>query len=201
MITTAHRLGMPSAVDDDVRPRRHPRALGRAPARCSAAIQDETGGFTEFVLLPFVHHNAPIYLAGVARPGPTCGRTARCTRWPGCCCTAGSTTSRCSLGQARRRRHAGRCCSGGVNDLGGTLMEETISRMAGSEHGSAKTVAELTEIAAGIGRPAGSAPPPTAGWSRDRSGEPDTSELSRSRSRSGRRKPVQTGTTDHYDRA
>ena len=41
----------------------------------------------------------------------------------------------------------------GANDLGGTLMEETISRMAGSEHGSAKTVAELEEIGAGIGRP------------------------------------------------
>jgi FO synthase len=41
----------------------------------------------------------------------------------------------------------------GANDLGGTLMEETISRMAGSEHGSAKTVAELHEIATGIGRP------------------------------------------------
>ncbi len=41
----------------------------------------------------------------------------------------------------------------GANDLGGTLMEETISRMAGSEHGSAKTVAELTAIAAGIDRP------------------------------------------------
>jgi len=43
---------------------------------------------------------------------------------------------------------------GGANDVGGTLMEETISRMAGSEHGSAKTVAQLTDIAAGIGRPA-----------------------------------------------
>ena len=41
----------------------------------------------------------------------------------------------------------------GADDLGGTLMEETISRMAGSEHGSAKTVAELVEIGAGIGRP------------------------------------------------
>jgi FO synthase len=41
----------------------------------------------------------------------------------------------------------------GANDLGGTLMEETISRMAGSEHGSAKTVAELTDIGAAIGRP------------------------------------------------
>ena len=43
--------------------------------------------------------------------------------------------------------------NGGANDLGGTLMEETISRMAGSEHGSAKSVAELVEIGAGIGRP------------------------------------------------
>jgi FO synthase len=41
----------------------------------------------------------------------------------------------------------------GADDLGGTLMEETISRMAGSEHGSFKTVAELTDIAAGIDRP------------------------------------------------
>ncbi len=43
--------------------------------------------------------------------------------------------------------------SGGADDLGGTLMEETISRMAGSAHGSAKTVEDLTVIAAGIGRP------------------------------------------------
>ena len=43
---------------------------------------------------------------------------------------------------------------GGVNDLGGTLMEETISRMAGSQHGSAKSVAELEAIAASAGRPA-----------------------------------------------
>jgi FO synthase len=41
----------------------------------------------------------------------------------------------------------------GANDLGGTLMEETISRMAGSEHGSAKTVAELVDIGTGINRP------------------------------------------------
>ena len=46
---------------------------------------------------------------------------------------------------------------GGANDLGGTLMEETISRMAGSEHGSEKTVAELRAIAEGIGRPRGNA--------------------------------------------
>ncbi len=43
---------------------------------------------------------------------------------------------------------------GGVNDLGGTLMEETISRMAGSEHGSARTVAQLEALATAAGRPA-----------------------------------------------
>ncbi len=48
----------------------HPRHwLGHF--RVLAGIQDRTGGFTEFVALPFVHHNAPIYLAGIARPGPT----------------------------------------------------------------------------------------------------------------------------------
>ncbi|WP_235534837.1 hypothetical protein [Nocardioides sp. Soil777] len=41
----------------------------------------------------------------------------------------------------------------GADDVGGTLMEETISRMAGSEHGSAKTIADLHEIGEGIGRP------------------------------------------------
>ena len=62
--------------------------------RVLAKLQDETGGFTEFVALPFVHQNSPIYLAGVASAGRVCGTTGRCTRWPGSCCTAGSTTSR-----------------------------------------------------------------------------------------------------------
>ena len=57
-------------VDDDVRHVDTP-AHWVAHLRTLAALQDETGGFTEFVLLPFVHHNSPIYLAGVARPGPT----------------------------------------------------------------------------------------------------------------------------------
>ena len=74
------RAGHPDDLDDDVRPRRHPRALGRAPQADRAAIQERTGGFTEFVLLPFVHHNAPIYLAGLARPGPTAAGEPRGAR-------------------------------------------------------------------------------------------------------------------------
>jgi FO synthase len=121
--------------------------------RVIAAIQDETGGFTEFVPLPFVHHNSPIYLAGVARPGPT------------------EQENRAVHAMARLLLHGRidniqaswvklgpvgvhQVLQGGVNDLGGTLMEETISRMAGSQYGSRKSVDELEAIAAGIGRPA-----------------------------------------------
>src|SRR3954471_668905 len=70
IVRTAHGVGLPTTstmmyghVDTPAHWVAHLRTL--------AALQDETGGFREFVLLPFVHHNAPIYLAGVARPGPT----------------------------------------------------------------------------------------------------------------------------------
>ncbi|HEV7727629.1 MAG TPA: 5-amino-6-(D-ribitylamino)uracil--L-tyrosine 4-hydroxyphenyl transferase CofH, partial [Modestobacter sp.] len=70
VVRTAHTVGLPTTstmmyghVDTPAHWVAHLRTLAR--------LQDETGGFREFVLLPFVHHNAPIYLAGVARPGPT----------------------------------------------------------------------------------------------------------------------------------
>lgn len=151
VVSTAHRVGIPTTstmmyghVDNPRHWVSHLRVLSR--------IQDETGGFTEFVPLPFVHTSAPIYLAGVARPGPTLrdnlavhamarillhGRIRNIqTSWV----KLGTDGTRAML-------------DAGANDLGGTLMEETISRMAGSEHGSARTVAELVEIGAGIGRP------------------------------------------------
>jgi FO synthase len=115
-------------------------------------IQDRTGGFTEFVPLPFVHQSSPLYLAGAARPGPT-HRDNRAVHALGRIMLHGRIsniqTSWVKLGTERTRV----MLNGGANDLGGTLMEETISRMAGSEHGSAKTVAELIAIAEGIGRP------------------------------------------------
>ncbi len=119
--------------------------------RTLARIQDQTGGFTEFVPLPFVHHSAPIYLAGVARPGPTM-RDNLAVHAMARIMLHGRIdniqTSWVKLGVDGTRA----MLNAGANDLGGTLMEETISRMAGSEHGSAKTVAELTDIAEGIGR-------------------------------------------------
>lgn len=116
-------------------------------------IQDRTGGFTEFVPLPFVHQSSPLYLAGGARPGPS-HRDNRAVHALARIMLHGRIshiqTSWVKLGAA----HTQVMLRGGANDLGGTLMEETISRMAGSEHGSAKTVAELIAIAEGIGRPA-----------------------------------------------
>jgi FO synthase len=122
----------------------HIRLLGR--------IQDQTGGFTEFVPLPFVHTSAPLYLAGISRPGPTV-RENRVVHAMARILLHGRIdhvqTSWVKLGVDGTRL----MLRGGADDLGGTLMEETISRMAGSQHGSAKTVAELTEVAAGIDRP------------------------------------------------
>ena len=151
IITTAHQVGIPTTstmmyghVDNPRHWVGHLRVLSR--------IQDETGGFTEFVPLPFVHTSSPIYLAGVARPGPThrdnlavhaLARILLHGRIPNI------QTSWVKLGVDGTRA----MLNAGANDLGGTLMEETISRMAGSEHGSAKTVAELREIGDGIGRP------------------------------------------------
>jgi FO synthase len=120
--------------------------------RVLSRIQDETGGFTEFVPLPFVHTSAPIYLAGVARPGPTL-RDNLAVHAMARIMLHGRIdniqTSWVKLGVDGTRA----MLRAGANDLGGTLMEETISRMAGSEHGSAKSVAELEAIGHGIGRP------------------------------------------------
>jgi FO synthase len=121
--------------------------------RVLRGIQDETGGFTEFVPLPFVHQSSPLYLAGAARPGPS-NRDNRAVHALARIMLHGRIdniqTSWVKLGVTGSQV----MLNGGANDLGGTLMEETISRMAGSQHGSSKTVAELRAIAEGIGRPA-----------------------------------------------
>ncbi len=156
VVTTAHKVGIRSSstmmyghVDNPRHWVQHLRVLGRIQ---DAALDQGLGGFTEFVPLPFVHHSAPIYLAGVARPGPTL-RDNLAVHAMARIMLHGRIdniqTSWVKLGVDGTRA----MLRAGANDLGGTLMEETISRMAGSEHGSAKTVAELEEIGAAIGRP------------------------------------------------
>ena len=152
VVTTAHQLGIRSSSTMMYGHVDHPRQwLGHF--RVLAGIQDVTGGFTEFVALPFIHTNAPIYLAGIARPGPT-WRENRVVHAMARVLLHGRIGNiQCSwvkLGDDGTRE----MLDGGCNDVGGTLMEETISRMAGSEHGSARTVAQLKELAAVAGRPA-----------------------------------------------
>ncbi|ORT98967.1 7,8-didemethyl-8-hydroxy-5-deazariboflavin synthase [Frankia sp. B2] len=152
VVTTAHRVGLRSSatmmyghVDTPAHWVAHLRLLRR--------IQDSTGGFTEFVALPFVHHSSPIYLAGVARPGPTRQENRAVHAMARILLHGSIDNIQCSwvkLGVEGCRA----VLTGGANDIGGTLMEETISRMAGSQHGSRRSVAELEEVAAGAGRPA-----------------------------------------------
>jgi FO synthase len=151
VITTAHELGMRTTatmmyghVDVPAHWVGHLRVLRR--------IQEQTGGFTEFVLLPFVHASSPIYLAGMARPGPT-RRENRAVHALSRLMLHGAISNiQCSW----VKLGADACqevLTGGVNDLGGTLMEETISRMAGSENGSYKTISQLASLVGPTGRP------------------------------------------------
>ncbi|MEB3031384.1 bifunctional FO biosynthesis protein CofGH [[Mycobacterium] nativiensis] len=152
VVTTAHEVGLRSSSTMMYGHIDSPRHwIGHF--RVLRDIQDRTGGFTEFVPLPFVHQSSPLYLAGGARPGPS-HRDNRAVHALARIMLHGRIpniqTSWVKLGVERTQV----MLNGGANDLGGTLMEETISRMAGSEHGSAKTIAELVGIAEGIGRPA-----------------------------------------------
>ncbi|MEU8591738.1 bifunctional FO biosynthesis protein CofGH [Streptomyces sp. NPDC048664] len=152
VITTAHELGIRSSSTMMYGHVDQPRHwLGHL--RTLAGIQERTGGFTEFVTLPFIHTNAPVYLAGIARPGPTLRDNravtamARLLLHPH---IPHIQTSWVKLGN----EGAAQMLRSGANDLGGTLMEETISRMAGSSYGSYKSVRDLVAVAEAAGRPA-----------------------------------------------
>ena len=156
VVSTAHELGIPSSstmmyghVDEPRHWLGHLRTLASIQDRAS---EHNAAGFTEFVPLPFVHHNAPIYLAGLARPGPT-ERDNRAVHAFARLALHGRIdhiqVSWVKLGDDL----AAEVLAGGADDMGGTLMEETISRMAGSENGSERSVEELTAIAHGAGRP------------------------------------------------
>ena len=116
------------------------------------ALQRETGGFTEFVGLPFVHMAAPIYLKRGARRGPTWRETVlvhAVARIAYAADIAHVQASWVKLGPVG----AGQLLAAGVDDLGGTLMDENISRAAGASHGQGLTPDDLAAIAREAGRP------------------------------------------------
>ena len=116
-------------------------------------LQKQTGGFTEFVPLPFVHMAAPVYLKRGARRGPTWRESVldarrRPDRLRGL--VDNIQASWVKLGQDGARQ----LLAAGVNDLGGTLMDENISRAAGAAHGQLATPEELHDLATSAGRTA-----------------------------------------------
>lgn len=157
VVSTAHELGIRSSstmmyghVDQPRHWLGHFRLLAGMQR---SALEKGVEGFTEFVTLPFIHTNAPVYLAGIARPGPTTRDNRAVTAMARLLLhpyIPNIQTSWVKLGT----EGAAEMLRSGANDLGGTLMEETISRMAGSSYGSYRSVRDLVAIADAAGRPA-----------------------------------------------
>jgi FO synthase len=150
IVRTAHELGIPSSstimyghVDAPPHWVAHIRRLAR--------IQSDTGGFTEFVPLSFVHQNAPIYLAGKARPGATFEEDLRMHAVARILLDGvihNLQVSWVKLGVEASQA----ILQSGANDFGGTLMEETISRMAGAEWGISMSPDRFDDAIRAIGR-------------------------------------------------
>ena len=147
---TAHQVGLRSNVTIMFGSIEHPRSWARHLIR-TRDLQAETGGFTEFVPLPFVHMASPIYLQRNSRRGPTwrevvlmhaVGRIA----YHGFIDNIQASWVKLGVGGVRQLLQAG------VNDLGGTLIDENISRAAGASHGQGMDQAGFEALVAPLGR-------------------------------------------------
>jgi FO synthase len=146
----AHRVGLRSNVTMMFGHVETPRSWARHLLRAREQ-QLRSGGFTEFVPLPFVHMEAPMWLRGQARSGPTFGETlllhavARLALHP---VITNIQVSWVKLG----REGVAAALRAGVNDLGGTLMNESISRSAGAQHGQEFPPEGMEELIRSAGR-------------------------------------------------
>ena len=146
----AHRVGLRSNVTMMFGHVESPRNWARHLLRAREQ-QRSSGGFTEFVPLPFVHMEAPMWLRGQARSGPTFGETllvhaiARLALHPWITNIQVSWVKLGAQGVAAALRS-------GVNDLGGTLMNESISRSAGAEHGQEFPPESMEDLIRSAGR-------------------------------------------------
>jgi FO synthase len=130
---TAHRVGLRSTTTIMFGHVERPRSWARHLLRLRDQ-QKETGGFTEFVPLPFVHMEAPIALKGGARPGPTF-REALLMHAVGRLALHPYITNVQASWVKLGIEGAKAALRAGANDMGGTLMNESISRAAGASHG------------------------------------------------------------------
>jgi FO synthase len=150
VIGTAHDVGLPTTatimfghLEQPVHWARHLRAI--------RSLQERTGGFTEFVPLPFVHMEAPLYRRGQARRGPTWRETILMHAVSRLALHGAIGSIQCSWVKLGIDG-ASACLAAGVNDLGGVLMNESISRAAGAAHGQEVSVDDLRSAAHRAGR-------------------------------------------------
>jgi FO synthase len=147
---TAHAVGLRSNVTIMFGHVERPEHVARHFVRCRD-LQKETGGFTEVVPLPFVHMASPIFLQKRSRPGPTFREVlllhavARIA-FRGWIDNIQTSWVKLGLDGARQALQAG------VNDLGGTLMNESISRAAGASHGQGVEIDDFLAITEPLGR-------------------------------------------------
>jgi FO synthase len=148
---TAHGVGLRSNITIMFGTVEQPVSWARHLVR-TRALQARTGGFTEFVPLPFVHMATPIYLRGNARKGPTFRETLL-MHSVGRIAYHGLVdniqVSWVKVGAEASRQ----ILTSGANDLGGTLIDENISRAAGAAHGERMWVEDLEAIVEPLGRP------------------------------------------------
>jgi FO synthase len=150
VVSTAHRVGIPTTstlmfghVDGPEHWARHLAVL--------RDLQRETGGFTEFVPLPFVHMEAPLYRKGRARRGPTFEEAIKVHAVARLALRGWIDNIQCSwvkLGPEGSLT----ALQAGCNDFGGTLMNESISRAAGASHGQELTPDDMIRLIRSIGR-------------------------------------------------
>ncbi|NNE95981.1 MAG: 5-amino-6-(D-ribitylamino)uracil--L-tyrosine 4-hydroxyphenyl transferase CofH [Acidimicrobiales bacterium] len=146
----AHKVGLHSNVTMMFGAVEHPESWVRH-LLCTRDLQEETGGFTEFVGLPFVHMAAPLYLRKMSRRGPTFRETLLV-----------HAVARLAYGPLIRNIQASwvkigidgvrQMLQAGCNDLGGTLMNENISRAAGAAHGQSLTPDDFAALVEPLGR-------------------------------------------------
>ncbi|MBA3360300.1 MAG: 5-amino-6-(D-ribitylamino)uracil--L-tyrosine 4-hydroxyphenyl transferase CofH [Acidimicrobiia bacterium] len=150
VMVTAHELGLPATATLMFGHIDYPGAWANH-FEVIRQVQRRTGGFTEFVPLPFVHMGAPIYLRGHSRPGPTWDESvlvhsvARLA-FDGLIPNIQASWVKLGLDGGARLLDAG------CNDLGGTLMGEIITRSAGAAHGQEVSPEEFVATIVGAGR-------------------------------------------------
>jgi FO synthase len=150
VVGTAHEAGLRTTSTIMYGHVETPRAWARHLLRLRE-LQKRTGGITEFVPLPFVHMESPMYLRGQARKGPTFREAvlmhavARLALHP---LITNIQVSWVKMGPDGVKR----CLEAGANDLGGTLMNESISRAAGTQHGQEFPPGEMDALIAALGR-------------------------------------------------